>query len=202
MLEGLDVWLAECHLDCLLLLTAVGACSLEVCCCRPFWGCAPPDPLDPGDPPPEYGLLLGLEWSPIPVCLLLDDLVHRLLLTPWVLYAIVSIPLDKRLHWKWHEHVEPALVEVEVGVAVELSAEMECCLEGLDLMPLVLVHWVCMQWTVSPSLLALGLIRLPLTHIAPDRVSPIESAVCVAAALSNSSWFSPLSSLDWITHHI
>ena len=32
--EVLEVWLAECHLDCLLLLTAVGAWSLEVCCCR------------------------------------------------------------------------------------------------------------------------------------------------------------------------
>ena len=54
---------------------------------------------------------------------------------------MVSIPWGGWLQWKWQDHVELALVEVEVGV--ELSAEMECCLEtyqileGLYLMQLL-----------------------------------------------------------------
>ena len=59
---------------------------------------------------------------------------------------MVSIPWHKWLQWKWDDHAELALVEVVVGVEVELSAEMECCLEicqileDLDLVLLLLVH--------------------------------------------------------------
>ena len=81
-------------------------------------------------------LLLGmdflLDWNGLPLrtlCLLLDHLVDRLLLTPWASYAMVSILLDNWLRWKWHCHEGSALVEVEVGVEVELSDEMELFLE-------------------------------------------------------------------------
>ena len=72
--EVLEVWLAESHLDCLLLLTVAGVEPGGVLLppglppgLPPPGGGAPPDPLDPGDPPPEHGLLPGLEWRPIPV---------------------------------------------------------------------------------------------------------------------------------------
>ena len=59
---ALEVWSADCHLDCLLLLSAVEVLRLEVCYCRlpPPCGCAPPDPLDPAAPPPGYGFPAGL----------------------------------------------------------------------------------------------------------------------------------------------
>ena len=59
---------------------------------------------------------------------------------------MVSILWDRWLHWNWHGPVELALVEVEVGVEVELPDKMELCLEieqilgGLDLRLLLLGH--------------------------------------------------------------